>query len=290
MSDAAQDAANAELLAEVPFLQLLDEKDREELAADLDLVRFPAGQVLFHYGDPGDSLYVIRSGEVEVFFKDDTGERIVLETAKAGEVFGELSLLDGGPRTASVMATQDLEALRVDRAHLDHFLQRHPAATLDLLTAMGRRLRATSEKLRHTASRNVNEAIEDKRTTVQKVADWIAEFSGSISFLVLHIVLFTVWIVVNLGWVPGLPIFDPFPYGLLTMAVSLEAIFLSVFVLLSQNRQVAKDRIRSDIEYEVNLKAELEVAHLHEKVDHLTAEVARRLAAIEQSLARSPRG
>ena len=290
MSDAAQDAANAELLAEVPFLQLLDEKDREELAADLDLVRFPAGQVLFHYGDPGDSLYVIRSGEVEVFFKDDTGERIVLETAKAGEVFGELSLLDGGPRTASVMATQDLEALRVDRAHLDHFLQRHPAATLDLLTAMGRRLRATSEKLRHTASRNVNEAIEDKRTTVQKVADWIAEFSGSISFLVLHIVLFTVWIVVNLGWVPGVPIFDPFPYGLLTMAVSLEAIFLSVFVLLSQNRQVAKDRIRSDIEYEVNLKAELEVAHLHEKVDHLTAEVARRLAAIEQSLARSPRG
>jgi CRP/FNR family cyclic AMP-dependent transcriptional regulator len=290
MSDAAQDAANAELLAEVPFLQLLDDKDREALAADLDVVRFPAGQVLFHYGDPGDSLYVIRSGEVEVFFKDDTGARIVLETARAGEVFGELSLLDGGPRTASVVATQDLEALRVDRANLDHFLQRHPAATLDLLTAMGRRLRATSEKLRHTASRNVNEAIEDKRTTVQRIADWIAEFSGSISFLVLHVVLFTVWIVVNLGWLPGLPIFDPFPYGLLTMAVSLEAIFLSVFVLLSQNRQVAKDRIRADIEYEVNLKAELEVAHLHEKVDHLTAEMARRLAAIEQSLGRVSRG
>jgi CRP/FNR family cyclic AMP-dependent transcriptional regulator len=290
MSDAANDAANAELLAEVPFLQLLDEKDRAALAADLDVVRFPAGQLLFNYGDPGDSLYVIRSGEVEVFFKDDTGERIVLETAKAGEVFGELSLLDGGPRTASVMATQDLEALRVDRANLDHFLQRHPAATLDLLTAMGRRLRATSEKLRHTASRNVNQEMEDTRTAVQKAADWIAEFSGSIAFLAIHIVVFATWIVVNLGWVPGVPVFDPFPYGLLTMAVSLEAIFLSVFVLLSQNRQAAKDRIRSDIEYEVNLKAELEVAHLHEKVDHLTGEVARRLAAIEQSLRRSPRG
>jgi CRP/FNR family transcriptional regulator, cyclic AMP receptor protein len=290
MSDAADNAANAELLAEVPFLQLLDEKDRVDLAAELDVVRFPAGRVLFNYGDPGDSLYVIRSGEVEVFFKDDTGERIVLETAKAGEVFGELSLLDGGPRTASVVATQDLEALRVDRANLDHFLQRHPAATLDLLTAMGRRLRATSEKLRHTASRNVNEEIEDKRTAVQKAADWIAEFSGSISFLVLHIVIFTGWIVANTGWLPGVPVFDPFPYGLLTMCVSLEAIFLSVFVLLSQNRQVAKDRIRADIEYEVNLKAELEVAHLHEKVDHLTAEVARRLEAIEKSLARSARG
>jgi len=290
MSDAAQDAANAELLAEVPFLQLLDDKDRQELAADLDVVRFPAGQVLFNYGDPGDSLYVIRTGEVEVFFKDDTGQRIVLDTARAGDVFGELSLLDGGPRTASVVATQDLEALRVNRTNLDHFLQRHPAATLDLLTAMGRRLRATSEKLRHTASRNVNEEMEDKRSAVQKAADWIAEFSGSIAFLVIHIVLFTGWIVANTGWIPGVPVFDPFPYGLLTMSVSLEAIFLSVFVLLSQNRQAAKDRIRSDIEYDVNLKAELEVAHLHEKVDHLTAEMARRLAAIEQSLARPSRG
>jgi len=289
MSDAADNAANAELLAEVPFLQLLDDKERAALAADLDVVRFPAGRVLFNYGDPGDSLYVIRSGEVEVFFKDDTGERIVLETARAGDVFGELSLLDGGPRTASVVATQDLEVLRVDRANLDHFLQRHPAATLDLLTAMGRRLRATSEKLRHTASRNVNQEIEDKRTTVQKAADWIAEFSGSIAFLMLHVVIFTAWIVVNLGSVPGVVIFDPFPYGLLTMAVSLEAIFLSVFVLLSQNRQAAKDRIRADIEYEVNLKAELEVAHLHEKVDHLTGEMARRLETVEQSLARAPR-
>lgn len=287
MSDADKDAANAELLAEVPFLQLLDEKNLAALAADLDVVRFSAGQVLFNYGDPGDSLYVIRSGEVEVFFKDDTGKRIVLETAKAGEVFGELSLLDGGPRTASVVATQDLEALRVDRANLDHFLQRYPAATLDLLTAMGRRLRATADKLRHTASRNVNQEMEDKRTAVQKAADWIAEFSGSILFLAIHVVIFAAWIVVNLGWIPGVSAFDPFPYGLLTMVVSLEAIILSVFVLLSQNRQAAKESVRADIEYDVNLKAELEVAHLHEKVDHLTAEMARRLAAIEQSLARS---
>ena len=286
MSDAAQDAAKVELLAEVPFLQFLDDKDRAALAADLDVVRFPAGRVLFNYGDPGDSLYVIRSGEVEVFFKDDTGSRIVLDTAKAGDAFGELSLLDGGPRTASVVATRDLEALRVDRANLDHFLKRHPEATLDLLTAMGRRLRATSEKLRHTASRNVNEEIQDKRTAVQKTADWIAEFSGSISFLVLHIVIFTAWIVLNLGFIPGVPVFDPFPYGLLTMSVSLEAIFLSVFVLLSQNRQAAKDRIRADIEYDVNLKAELEVTHLHQKVEHLHAAVLSRLGRIEEALAR----
>ncbi len=148
---------------------------------------------------------------------------------------------------------------------------------------MGKRMRVTAELLRHTASRNVNEVIEDKRTVVQKAADWIAEFSGSIPFLMIHVVLFFVWIVMNVGsGVPGIPMFDQFPFGLLTMAVSLEAIILSVFVLLSQNRQVAKDRVRSDIEYDVNLKAELEIAHLHEKMDRLTAEVLARLGRLEK--------
>jgi CRP/FNR family cyclic AMP-dependent transcriptional regulator len=277
-------STEATLLAEVPFFQLLDDQEREELARQLDVVSLPAGKVIFNYGDPGDSLYIIRSGSVEVFFKDDTGERILLETSHAGDFFGELSLLDGGPRTASVVVIEDMEALRIDRNDLDAFLRLRPAATLDLLAAMGRRLRVSAEKLRHTASRNVNEEVEDKRTHVQKVADWIAEFSGSISFLMIHVVLFTGWILLNLQSIPWAPRFDPFPYGLLTMCVSLEAIFLSVFVLLSQNRQVAKDRIRSDIEYDVNLKAELEVAHLHEKVDHLASDVAARLAAIERAL------
>ena len=145
------------------------------------------------------------------------------------------------------------------------------------MTAMGRRMRVTAELLRHTASRNVNDEVEDKRTSIQKAADWIAEFSGSIAFLIIHIVLFAVWIAMNVGsGLPGIPMFDPFPFGLLTMCVSLEAIILSVFVLLSQNRQAAKERVRSDIEYEVNLKAELEIAHLHEKVDRLTADVLAR--------------
>jgi CRP/FNR family cyclic AMP-dependent transcriptional regulator len=272
------------LLAEVPFFQLLDEAERSALAAQLDVVRIPAGKTVFNYGDPGESLYVIRSGAVEVFIKDDTGERIVLETAGKGEVFGELSLLDGGPRTASVVVTEELEALRLDRGDLDKFLREHPHAAIDMLAAMGRRLRHSAERLRHTASRNVNQEIQDKRTPVQKAADWIAEFSGSIAFLVIHVVIFAVWILLNTNWAPGMPMFDPFPFGLLTMVVSLEAIILSVFVLLSQNRQATKDRIRGDVEYEVNLKAEMEVAHLHEKVDRLAAETAARLDAIDRSL------
>jgi uncharacterized membrane protein len=240
--------------------------------------------MLFKIGDPGDALYVVRSGELEVFFKNDTGERIVLSRPRAGDVIGELAMLDGGARTASAQVTEDLEALRLDRGDLEKFLQMCPHAGMDLLTSMGQRLRENIEMLRHTATRNVNEEIEDKRTAVQKTADWIAEFSGSIAFLVIHLVIFAVWIVVNIGAVPRVPAFDPFPFGLLTMAVSLEAIVLSVFVLLSQNRQAAKDKIRADIEYDVNLKAELEVAHLHEKVDDLQADILARLDGIERRL------
>jgi CRP/FNR family transcriptional regulator, cyclic AMP receptor protein len=271
------------LLAEVPFFQLLDESERELLAKHFEAVKMPSGHTIFHYGDPGDSLYVLRSGEVEIFFKDDTGERILLETCRPGDVFGELSLLDGGTRSASAVVTQDLEALRLDRDDLGTFLKHHPAAALDLLAAMGRRLRFSAERLRHTASRNVNEEVEDRRTVIQKAADWIAEFSGSITFLMIHVAWFFFWIVANIGIIPGLPPFDPFPFGLLTMIVSLEAIMLSVFVLLSQSRQVEKDRIRSDIEYDVNLKAELEIAHLHEKIDRLHSETINRLERIVRS-------
>ena len=281
-------ATDVALLAGVPFFQYLDDEERAVLAQQLDVLRLPKGENVFHVDDPGGILYVIREGCVEVFLKDDTGERIVLETPGPGEVFGELSFLDGGARSASVVVTEDLEALAVDRDDLNHLFRTHPEAGLDIIAAMGKRLRRSVDLLRHTASRNVNVEVEDRRTTVERWADWIAAFSGSITFLMLHVVFFAVWILLNVNWLPGWkpPMFDAFPFGLLTMVVSLEAIILSVFVLLSQNRQAAKDRIRSDVEYEVNLKAELEVAQLHEKIDRLHAESLGRLDEIRRGLAR----
>lgn len=272
----------ADLLKEVSLFHFLDDQERVALAERLTQVRFQAGEIIFQINDPGDALYVISSGSTEVFLKNDTGERLVLEVARRGDFFGELSLLDGGSRTASVIATEETEAFRLDRSHLNQFLLLCPQAALDLLAATGRRLRASSELLRHTSTRNANDEEEDNRTTVQKAADWIAEFAGSIPFLLLHVVWFAVWMFINVVKLPGIPFFDPFPFGFLTLAVSLEAIFLSVFVLLSQNRQVAKDRVRSDIEYDVNLKAELEIVHLHEKVDRLTSDVLQRLDQIQQ--------
>ena len=277
-------SADPQLLTEVPIFSLLDEKERATLAERVETVSFAAGTVLFNRGDPGDSLYVVRSGAVELFFKNDTGERIVLDTVTPGHFFGEISLLDGGARTASAVAIQDVEAVVVDREDLAELIRLQPGAAMELLSATGRRLRETNEKLRHTASRNVNEETEDKRSRVMKIADWISAFSGSLDFLFIHLAMFFLWIVLNSGplsriWGP----FDPFPYGLLTMCVSLEAIILSVFVLLSQSRQVERDRVRNDIEYDVNLKAELEIAHLHEKFDHLHVELLQRLNNIERS-------
>src|SRR5882762_10316522 len=152
-------SAEADLLKEVPLFHLLDEHERAELAAQLDLVHFAAGQPIFNYGDPGDAIYVISSGEVEVFCKNDTGERIVLEVATRGDFFGELSMLDSGTRSASVIATKDTATLRLDRGDLEKFLHFRPQAAMDLLAALGRRHRETVERLRHTATRNVNEEM-----------------------------------------------------------------------------------------------------------------------------------
>jgi CRP/FNR family transcriptional regulator, cyclic AMP receptor protein len=233
--------------------------------------------VLFHRGDPGGALYVLRAGQVEMFVNNDAGERFLLETAGPGDFFGEISMLDGGSRTAGAVVTHDMEALVLDREHLDAFLRLRPAAAMDILAATGRRLRESANLLRASVSRNVNDEEEDARTMGMRIADWITAFSGSMSFLLLHCVLFAVWILLNSGPLARTAAggWDPYPFGLLTMAVSLEAIVLSVFVLLSQNRQTSRDRVRNDIEYRVNLRAELEIAQLHKKVDLLHEYVAR---------------
>jgi CRP/FNR family cyclic AMP-dependent transcriptional regulator len=276
----------ADTLADVPLFALLDEHERSILAEQVDLVTMRAGEQVFAYGEPGDSMYVVCAGAVELFFKNDTGDRIVLETARAGDFFGEISLLDGGPRTASALVLEDITALRVDRDDLDVLLSLKPHAATDLLTATGKRLRESSRLLRHTASRNVNKEHEDHRTAVMRVADWISDFSGSLPFLFIHLGLFFIWIVLNVGPLVHGKIggFDPFPFGLLTMAVSLEAIVLSVFVLLSQNRQVERERVRNDIEFDINLKAELQIHQMHEKVDQLQEALLERLTRMERKL------
>lgn len=274
--------ADTTLLDEVPVFKLLDPEERELLAAHLDEVRFAAGQEIFSRGDPGGAIYVVNTGEVEISVEDSTGERLVFEKVQPGDFFGELSLFDGEPRSTDARALADTHTLRVDRDDLEILFRSHPDAAMDFLTVMGRRLRAADRLLQYRPVVSPNEAIEEQSTPIQRVADFLAAFSGTIQFLVVHIAWFVTWITINVGAVPSLHPFDPFPFGLLTMIVSLEAIFLSCFVLISQSRQVAKDRIRSDVEYAANIKAGLEVSQLHVKMDHLYEQMMGRLAAMEQ--------
>ena len=277
-------ACKPELLADVELFEHVSEDDRARLAEFIDFRQLAAGETLFQTGEPGESLYVVKSGEVELFIKDTAGQKILLAIADVGEVFGELALLDRGPRTATALALADTELLELDRDDLLLLFQKSPNAALRLLAAMGHMTRKADELLRTRVSRNANEEAEEKISALQRIADWISWFSGSMSFLLLNAVWFVIWIALNT--LPlGVPQFDPYPFGLLTMIVSLEAIFLSCFVLISQNRQAEKDRVRSDIEYEVNIKAELEVAHLHEKTDRIYTEMLEHFIRVEKSIA-----
>jgi uncharacterized membrane protein len=275
---------DALMLEDVELFEHLNADDRATLAEVIDLRKLAAGDTLFRVGEPGESLYVVRSGEVELFIRDTAGQRIPLAIVGTGEVFGELALLDRSPRTATAIAMSDSALLELDRDDLLLLFQRSPAAALRLLAAMGRMTRKADELLRTRVSRNVNEEVEERLSIVQRAVDWISWFAGSMWFLAITTVWFVAWILVNM--LPlGVPQFDPYPFGLLTMITSLEAIFLSCFVLISQNRQAEKDRVRADIEYEVNIKAELEVAHLHEKTDRIHAEMLEHFIRIEKALA-----
>src|SRR5690349_20445419 len=218
-------AAAAELLADVPLFALLDAQERAVLAERVEAVRFPEGTTIFHVGDPGTSMYVVTSGDVQLSVETKTGEEVFLENPGPGDFFGEISLLDEGPRTATARAKTAVCALEIDRGDLDELFRLKPAAAMDLLAATGRRLRATSAHIRNAATRNVNEEAADNRSMVMKTADWIAEFSGSLPFLFLHLAIFAIWILLNIHLVP-FGNFDPFPFGFLTLVVSLEAIIL----------------------------------------------------------------
>ena len=272
-----------QILADIQFFELHDQDDRNALAKVVDRIELKQGSRLFETGDRGDELYIVRSGKIEIYVRNVAGEKIVLTVAESGDLFGELAVVDSGPRTATAVALEDTELILLNRDNLLFFFQKKPDAALDMIAAMGAMIRKTDDILRTRVSRNVNEEVQEKLTVVQRIADWLAWFSGSMPFLALSALWFVVWIIINTFDV-RIRQFDPYPFGLLTMIVSLEAIFLSIFVLISQNRQAEKDRIRANIDYEVNVKAEMEVAYLHEKTDRLHEKMLEELWKLRKAI------
>ena len=259
---------DANLLTNIPLLAGLPPAELDELAGLLKRRDFKAAEPIFWVGDPGTDSYIVQSGRVTLSCPDEHGRDIILGELGPGDFLGEICLLDGGPHMATARARTDVVLGSLSRAELMTFLKRWPGAANYVISALGAQQRAVWQRLRGVTNANV--VIEERATTWQRVADVIVSISASRAFVLLHIGWFAGWMIFN--EVKGKHAPDPYPFGLLTMIVSLEAIFLSIFVLISQNRAGQKDRIRADLDYQVNLKAQHEIMRLHEKFDQLAAE------------------
>jgi CRP/FNR family transcriptional regulator, cyclic AMP receptor protein len=257
------------LLNDVSIFRLLDDAERRTLAALFEQRSCAVGETIFHQGEPGDEIFLVGNGRVQAFVTSDTGEKIILAEVMRGEVFGEISLLDGGPRTATAVAIEQTELLTLDRDKLLELVKRHPHVALDLLAVMGQRLRGTDDLLRAGAARNLNVEDEDAMTFGERIADRVASFGGSWTFIMLFGTFLVSWIILNTVILAKRPI-DAFPYILLNLFLSMIAALQAPVIMMSQNRQSMKDRLKADLDYQVNLRSELEVAQLHRKIDHLT--------------------
>ncbi len=273
-------SATATMIGEVPIFELMDDNERADLARRMDCRDFKKGDVIFEYGDPGGEIFILRNGNVEVFVQTCEGEKIVLAENEQGDVLGELSFLDGGHRTATAVAHEDTQMLSMHRDRLLDFIDKHPHAAIDLLTVVGRRLRATDELLRTHVSRNVNIELQESMTFGERVADKVAAFGGSWTFIMIFAVIMVVWVILNTAALFSNH-FDPYPYILLNLFLSMIAAIQAPVIMMSQNRQAVKDRLQADQDYQVNLKAELEVAQLHSKLDHLYQRLEQHWAKLE---------
>ncbi len=254
-----------QLLAEIPLFSAMDDEERRQLRAIMRERSFQPGQVVMAASDPEATFLIIEQGELEVWLIDTDGKKVVLEVLGPGKVYGELSLLSGETRSASATTSGELVTLELGREAFFDFLRRRPDTTIDLLVELGQRLKDTDDILRTRVSRNANEEHDETISPGQRVADMIADFSGSLAFLLINLAVFVFWILANTVG-PAIWHYDKYPFQFLTMAVSLEAIFLSIFVLISQNRQAAKDRIKADLDYQVNIKTELELSAMAEHI------------------------
>jgi CRP/FNR family cyclic AMP-dependent transcriptional regulator len=265
------------LIGEIPIFELMDEVEREALAQMMDCRVFRPGETVFEYGEPGGEIFILLSGRVEVSVESADGEKIILAENERGEVIGELSFLDGGPRTATAVTREETQTLSMHRDRLLEFIDQHPHAAVDLLTVVGGRLRHTDDLLRTRVSRNVNVEEAERMTLGARVADRVAAFGGSWTFIFTFGGVLLFWVILNTVALFR-DHFDPYPFILLNLFLSMIAALQAPVIMMSQNRQAAKDRLKADADYEVNLKAELEVAQLHRKIDNIYQRLEERWA------------
>jgi CRP/FNR family cyclic AMP-dependent transcriptional regulator len=254
---------NPNLFNEVPIFSLLDADERLVLAKHVSVRKFSKGHVIFRAGSPGGYAYLIQKGEVRVTITDASKEDVVVDMAREGGLIGMSSLLASENHITTAIATEDTTAIEIDRNDITMLLMTKPMAGLDMMTIVEKHLRSVHELVQTRASRNPNEEIEEQETLGQKLADAVARFGGSWTFITMFAVILISYTFIN-SRIPK-P-WDPYPFILLNLFLSMLAAIQAPIIMMSQNRQDAKDRVRSELDYRVNLKAELEIEELLQRI------------------------
>jgi uncharacterized membrane protein len=251
---------------EIPIFSLLDADERAVLAEHVELRRFGGGTRIYAAGEAGGRAYVMLTGRVQVSIIDDDQRAVVVDSPQHGEMFGLSSMLAESRHLTTATALEDTTTIEVDRHDIATLLQRKPLAGLDMLTMVGKQFRAAQELVRNRVTRNPNEEFAEQETVGQHVADAVARFGGSWSFIGIFMAGLVAYSAINLviphPW-------DPYPFILLNLFLSMLAALQAPVIMMSQNRQDTKDRLRADLDYQVNLKAEMEVSQVLERLDRM---------------------
>jgi uncharacterized membrane protein len=256
---------------EIPIFSLLDADERAVLAQQVELRRFAPRQRIYRIGEPGAKAYVVRRGQVQVAIIDDDNQEVVIDTPGPGDMFGLSSMLADSPHQTTAQALEETAAIEVDRDDLAALLVRKPMAGLDMLTMVGRQFRAAQALVRMRTARNPNEVIEEQLTLGDRVADAVARFGGSWKFIITFGILLNVYVAINVDL--GQRSWDPYPFILLNLFLSMLAAVQAPVIMMSQNRQDAKDRVRSELDFSVNRKAEVEITQLAAKLNRIEERV-----------------
>jgi CRP/FNR family cyclic AMP-dependent transcriptional regulator len=257
-----------ETLRQVPLFESLDDEAARKLCQLLESIDRKAKTSLFRAGDEGDAMYLIEQGKVRICVQTNDGREVPLTELGRGDFFGEMALLDGQRRSADAIVAEDARLAVLSREHFFSFLRSSPNVALELLTALANRLRHTDELLRRSATRNVNVEEAAQRTFADRAADLIAEFGGSWKFIIAAVLFFNAWVLMN-TWLLANSGFDPYPYLLLSTAINMLAVLQAPIILMSQNRQSHKDRLRAEIDYQINLRNELALNEIIERLKTL---------------------
>src|SRR6266487_3753564 len=260
-------ACNPDILRQVPLFALLDDEETAVLAGQVEVKTFTPRQRIYKIGDPGERAYVLVSGSVRVTTVDEDHQEVVIDQPTPGEFFGFASMLEQTPHQTTAVADEETVCLEVDRHDISVLLERKPLAGMDMLTVLGKQFHASQQLVRLRAGRNPNEVIEEEETFGERIADAVASFGGSWTFIITFGVILVSYSSTNI--VLGHRAWDPYPFILLNLFLSMLAAIQAPIIMMSQNRQDKKDRVRSELDFDVNRRAESEIQGLANKINWL---------------------